>query len=253
MKSKIDWRIFFILLGLCLISVVAVFPYVLTIQGEILKQSGISFLMILVFQLFQSAIIFSIAIFIGLSLSKKIGFYLPLLDSFIKHNDWKKIMKDIYFLSIIWGIITAITIYLTDYIFTLQGSAISTSQNYAPIWQKLLASFYGGITEEVVMRLFLMTLLTWFIMKVTKQSQPNQITILISVLLSAIFFGLGHLPITASLTTLTSLIVVRAVILNGIGGIVFGMLYWKKGLESAMIAHFTADIFLLTILPLILV
>jgi hypothetical protein len=31
-------------------------------------------------------------------------------------------------------------------------------------------------------------------------------------------------------------------VLNGIGGIVFGWLYWRNGLESAMTAHFSADI-----------
>ena len=29
--------------------------------------------------------------------------------------------------------------------------------------------------------------------------------------------------------------------LNGIAAIPFGYLYWKRGLESAMIAHFCAD------------
>jgi membrane protease YdiL (CAAX protease family) len=41
-------------------------------------------------------------------------------------------------------------------------------------------------------------------------------------------------------------------LLNGIGGVVFGWLYWKKGLESAMIAHFSADIVLHVLLPAIL-
>ena len=65
-------------------------------------------------------------------------------------------------------------------------------------------------------------------------------------------FGIGHLPITADLMTLTPLIVFRALLLNGIGGVIFGWLYWKKGLESAMIAHFSADIVIYVFLPLIL-
>jgi hypothetical protein len=42
----------------------------------------------------------------------------------------------------------------------------------------------------------------------------------------------------------THIIVARAIILNGIGGIIFGWLYWKKGLESAIISHFSLDIIL---------
>jgi membrane protease YdiL (CAAX protease family) len=67
---------------------------------------------------------------------------------------------------------------------------------------------------------------------------------------AAIIFGLGHLPSTARITALTGIVVVRAIALNGVGGIIFGWLYWKKGLESAMIAHFSADIVLHIITPL---
>jgi len=61
---------------------------------------------------------------------------------------------------------------------------------------------------------------------------------------------LGHLPATALITTLTPLVIFRALLLNGIGGVVFGWLYWKKGLESSMIAHFSADITLHVLFPL---
>jgi membrane protease YdiL (CAAX protease family) len=38
--------------------------------------------------------------------------------------------------------------------------------------------------------------------------------------------------------------VARAVVLNGLAGIAFGYLYWTRGLESAMLSHFSADIIL---------
>ena len=49
---------------------------------------------------------------------------------------------------------------------------------------------------------------------------------------------------------LTPLVITRAILLNGIGGVVFGWLYWKRGLEAAMIAHFSADIVLHVLLAL---
>ena len=251
MKSIINWRIFFILLGLSLFSVSSIFPYIISIQGDLLKQSDIPISIILLVQLFQSAIIFSIAIFLGLKLAKKVNFQLPLLEALVMRKDYKKKFKDILFISILFGIFTALAIFAADYIFTLQGSAISTNQSLAPIWQKVLAAFYGGITEEILMRLFLMTLFVWIGTKILRKNQPGRYVIIISIILAAVIFGLGHLPITASLTKITPIIITRAIFLNGIGGIVFGWLYWKRGLESAMIAHFTADIFLLTILPLL--
>jgi membrane protease YdiL (CAAX protease family) len=65
-----------------------------------------------------------------------------------------------------------------------------------------------------------------------------------AIIVAAVIFGLAHLSITSTVTALTPLVIIRAVILNGIGGMIFGWLYWKKGLESAMIAHFSADIVL---------
>ncbi|MDB4228189.1 CPBP family glutamic-type intramembrane protease [Flavobacteriaceae bacterium] len=32
---------------------------------------------------------------------------------------------------------------------------------------------------------------------------------------------------------------------NSVGGIIFGWIYWKKGLESAMIAHIFAHILMI--------
>ena len=96
-----------------------------------------------------------------------------------------------------------------------------------------------------------MLVFVWIGVKLFKQTEPSKIGIITSIFLAAVIFGLGHLPITASLTTITPIVIIRAIILNGIGGIVFGWLFWKKGLESAIIAHFTADIFLLSLLPIL--
>jgi membrane protease YdiL (CAAX protease family) len=228
-----------------------VFPYIVTVQEETLKAIGQPIEIIFIAQFIQSLLLFSIAIFLGLFFTKKIDFHLPLIEAMVEKKNYNEILKDILGKSVLIGVVTAMLIYVSDAIFTTLGAAISTHQSYAPIWQKLLASFYGGIAEEILMRLFLMTFFIWIGMKLFKRNQPTKTGIIISILLAAIIFGLGHLPITASLTALSPLIIGRAIVLNGIGGIFFGWLFWKKGLESAMIAHFTTDIFLLTLLPLL--
>ena len=45
--------------------------------------------------------------------------------------------------------------------------------------------------------------------------------------------------------------VLRTLLLNGIAGIAFGWLYWKRGIEMAMLAHFSADIVLHVVTPLL--
>jgi hypothetical protein len=251
MKSIINWWIFCILLILTLLSVFAVLPYVLTLQGDLLKASEVPLSNLLLAQLVQGTIIFALAIFIGLKLTKKTGFSLPLLEAMVSGKDYKTILKEILPISIILGIITAILIFIADFLFSFLGVEITTHASPIPVWQKLLASFYGGVTEEVVMRLFLMTTFVFLGMKILRQVKPGKGVIVVSIILASIIFGLGHLPITSALTDITPLVVTRAIILNGIGGVIFGYLYWKKGLESAMVAHFTTDIVLLSLLPLL--
>ena len=252
MKLNNFWKMFLILLALSLLSTIAVLPYVLTLQANILSEIKLPLMILIPVQFLQSAIIFSIAIFLGLKLAKKVDFHLPVLEAVIAKKEYKNILRDIVPISIILGAVTAIIIYFTDILFSSLGAVITTHVNPAPIWTKLLAAFYGGISEEIFLRLFLMTLFVFLGMKILKQVKPGKGVIITSIILSAAIFGLGHLPITASLTSITPLVIGRAVVLNGIGGIIFGYLYWKKGLESAMIAHFTADVFLLTLLPFIL-
>ena len=119
-------------------------------------------------------------------------------------------------------------------------------------WKGFLASFYGGIVEEILLRLFLMSLLVWlgsFISK-TPEGKPTIGVFWTANFLAAILFGVAHLPATATIVPLTALVITRAIVLNGLAGVAFGYLYWKRGLESAMIAHFSTDIVLHVLLAL---
>jgi len=97
-----------------------------------------------------------------------------------------------------------------------------------------------------------MSLFAWlgsFISK-TSEGKPTSAVFWIANILAAVLFGLGHLPAASLIIPLTTLVVIRIVLLNALGGIIFGWLYQTRGLESAMIAHFAADIVLHVLLAL---
>ena len=107
-------------------------------------------------------------------------------------------------------------------------------------WKGLLASFYGGIGEEVLTRLFAMTLLVWLIAWATgRRTAP---VFWAAIILAAVGFAAAHIPATAVLAPLTRPVVARILVLNSLGGILFGWLYWRRGLEHAMVAHFCCDL-----------
>jgi len=98
---------------------------------------------------------------------------------------------------------------------------------------------YGGITEELMMRWGLVTLFTWAGWKLFQRGggPPRPALVWGAILLAALLFGLGHLPAVSAHVPLTGMVVLRTVLLNALGGMVFGWLFWRRSLEAAMLAH----------------
>jgi hypothetical protein len=210
--------------------------------------------LLIVIQTVQNAILFAIIIFFGMLLAKRIGLGTPILDSVSQGESASDKLRAILPTSIVLGVIAGLLIIGLD-VFVFQSAMLNElgdkaealSQTAHPAaWKGFLASFYGGIAEEIQLRLLVMSLIAWlgsFISK-TSEGKPTAAIFWTANILAAVLFGLGHLPATANIIPLTPLVITRAVLLNGVGGVIFGWLYWKRGLESAMIAHFSADIVL---------
>ena len=95
---------------------------------------------------------------------------------------------------------------------------------------------YGGITEELLLRFGFMTLVVWGIFKLAKRLTPGVYGA--GIVLSALVFALGHFPVVFQAVEAPSAGLLSYILLgNAAGGLVFGWLYWKKGLEAAIIAH----------------
>ncbi len=245
MKKSVNWRLFRLLLIACIASSILVLPYIMALSPDLAK---LLTPLLLVAQIVQAGILFSVAIYVGLLLYPKVGFTLPVLDGTAPVSHLRSVLKS----SIILGVLSGVFVILGSIPFGSLSLSLMKAEMQVPLWKAFLASLYGGIAEEVLFRLFLMTTFVWVSTKIKKTSkgQPTSISIWVVIIASSLLFGLGHLGITSSLTAITPIIILRAVILNSVS-IVFGWLYWKKGLESAMIAHFTADIVLHVITPLV--
>ena len=79
------------------------------------------------------------------------------------------------------------------------------------------------------------------------RNEPKPAYSIVAILISSVVFGIGHLPLVFSLSPQPAVAVIAFVVLaNSLFGIIAGYLYWKKGLESAMIAHMSAHAVMLT-------
>ena len=241
--------IFWTILGV--LASIAVFPYLLEINSSLLEQAPFSLPVLILVQSLQIAIFLFIGSYVGLRLGASIGLDSPIARAIVYRLPLPKPSPKTITVTTVTGLCVGSLIIGLDSLFqpflpvANQGDVPSIAR-----WKGFLASFYGGITEELLLRLFLMTLIAWIIWKVFMKgkSKPNALMFWVAIVIAAILFGAGHLPAASLIWTLTPIVVLRVILLNAIGGIAFGFLYWKQGLEYAMLAHFCADIMLHVIL-----
>ena len=172
MKKSFSWKIFFILLAASIVGVVAVLPYSLAIQGSQLSELNLpipAWLLILL-QIIQNAVLFSVVLLVGLFAANRVGLGLPVLEAKLKGEAVGQKIKAFLLPSILLGIVGSVLVILLD---TLVFSPLLTAElgkkvatlNQAALqpaaWKGLLASFYGGIDEEILLRLGLMSVLVW--------------------------------------------------------------------------------------------
>lgn len=256
-KRPFSLKVFLIVLLGAVFGLIAVIPYTLTLQSETLKavDPGMPLGLLLVIQILLNAAVYGVFVSIGLLLANRIGLGLPFIEGWLKKEPiWDRFPR-VLVVSVIVGVVGGLVIIgLDTWVFgppmkaMLQNLNITIPESiHPPAWQGFLASFEGGITEEVLLRLFVLTLLAWLgsLVSHDEQGRPSLGVLWVANILAAVLFGLGHLPATAAIgLPLNGLVVMRAIVLNGLLGIAFGWLYWTRGLESAVIAHFSADIVL---------
>lgn len=99
---------------------------------------------------------------------------------------------------------------------------------------------YGGILEEIMLRLFFMSLIAFILWKIFDRKNEKASTgiVIAANVVAAIVFAAGHLPSTVlAFGEITPLILFRCFLLNGGFGLLFGWLYRKHGIQYSMVAH----------------
>lgn len=169
--------------------------------------------------------------FIGIYFAKSVGLW----------KDERKLEKNPLIVTGIFSLIGGLAIILPDLLFFNNYSdMIASSYVSKPTVVYILgALLYGGVIEEVMLRLFVMSLVSFILYRLfdRKKEVPSTWIFIVANVLSALLFGIGHLPATLQILGDSPLIIARCIILNGGVGLLFGYLYRKYGLRYAMIAH----------------
>ncbi len=104
---------------------------------------------------------------------------------------------------------------------------------------------YGGITEEVLVRWGLMTLLVWAGWRLLQRGRDATRlgVVWFAIVLSAVLFGVAHVPaVVITMESVPASIVAYIIAGNTLFGIIAGYLFWRDGLEAAIAAHALAHV-----------
>lgn len=203
--------------------------------------------MLKLLSLIQPAVLVAVAALIGVGLASRVGLRSPVAEAVASGGDVPSAIKSQIVPGIIGGLaggvsIVSIAAVLKPFLTAEVLARLGEWGNILPLAVRLL---YGGITEEVLLRWGMMTLLVWAAWRLFQKGQdrPRPVLVVAAILLSSLIFALGHMPIAFLLFPEPTLALILFVIFgNSAFGLIAGWLYWRKGLESAMIAHMSAHV-----------
>jgi len=250
-KTLINWKVYLILVAAAIVASYTGIPYSMEVRSIAFTAAELPAL--IAQSILLVTIQFAFLVFLGMLLMKRIGLAAPILDAVTKGEPAPANLRRVLLISVATGVVAGLVVLGMDALFRpllikdLGDKANALLPGAQPAaWKGFLASFTGAIVEELWMRLGAMSLLAWLgsFLRRTPDGKPTNAIFWIANILAAAYFGYGHLAGLAALVPLTALVVTRTLLGNAIAGIIFGRLYQTRGLESAMIAHFSADIVL---------
>lgn len=246
-KRHWNWKLLFVLVGLIIPATVAILPNTINVQNVSLGWET------LVVDRLANILLISVLGGVGLLLANRIGIGMPFVEAWLKR-------EAIAWISAVTLVVLAIFLHTVVFDPPLNamldqlGITIPEETNTLPLYG-LLAAISPGITEETLFRLVGLSLIAWLggLLFPDPDGRPNLIIFWAANILFALAFGAAILPAEAATgLPLNPLVMTSTLVLNGIGGLIFGWLFWTFGLKSAVLAHILGDIFRHSLIPFIM-
>jgi hypothetical protein len=262
-RPRQDLRVAVILAALSALATVAVIPYLLQIDpARMQAAAGVPLPALVAIQALTMFIVCALLAWAGLRMGHRVGLGAPLLQRWTNRQGEAAVRTSAPGQAVALGVGAAVALLalsrlLDPLLLPPTQVAMTDIAGARSALYGVLASFYGGVVEELQLRLFLMTLIAWVATWLVRRRAGFDGALSpriawTAIVLAALLFGLGHLPAASLVWELDAGVVLRTLLLNGIGGVVFGWLFWKRGFEMAVLSHFAADLVLHALVPLLL-
>lgn len=208
--------------------------------------AGLDPLVAFVATVVNNGIVLLLAVLLGAYAAPRVGLRSHLLARTAADPDPERSFRSELPLAVGLGLASSVVVLLLDVAFApFVAAALAQLPQGAATVESVLAFvpvrfLYGGITEELILRFGLMSLVAFVGYRLLGRGDatPSRGVLWGAVVVAALLFGAGHLPAaSAAFGGLTPVLTLRTVLLNFVPGVVFGWLYWRRSLEAAMVAH----------------
>lgn len=164
----------------------------------------------------------------------------PLVLAWVQGQGVREQSGSLFRIAIPIGLLVGVAVVAEHAVFASFSSAIGKGAHPAFPFA-LLASAAAGYGEELIFRLFVLSVLALVLRFLGKAS------IHVAVVFAAALFALGHAPAAAMLTGKTlaefgSQQWAYLFVINGTAGAVYGYVYRHLGWESAAVCHFSTNV-----------
>lgn len=251
------WKLFWVLVIACLLGFGAALPYVYALFPSMVARGALPMpLPVLVtVQLMQSTIVFGGIVALGILLARKVGIEVPILRGWL-YRSGAQFTAGWLRTPLLWGLgIGALVLLLYFLVFLPLIPEWPLQQEASlPVWSRFLVCFYGAINIELVMRFFLLSLFLWLLKKIVGAATPRPGAGIFwtANVIVALIYALAHIPAAKSVMPLTPIVLAATLLPTGVAALAFGYLTWKRGIEAAMLAHFSSDFIAHVLGPMIL-
>ena len=251
--TKLTARRFAVLFGVGFIGVLTLYPMALEQLKNMPLPPGASLPALAVASLLTPTILLAVAVIIGLKTAPRLNLRSYLLDWVVHDTPGVPQFRRDIGTAVRWGLVAGVAIVIVQFGFGLVVPELAPQTGGATMGAILasipLRFLYGGITEELLLRWGLMPLIAFVLFATIGRGResPSDRVMWTAISISAVIFGMGHLPAAAATFTLTPGVVAYIIVGNAVGGIIFGWMFWRRSLEAAMLSHACAHVVLVTL------
>src|ERR1041385_8696107 len=171
--------------------------------------------------LIQPGLILALAVFVGVALAHRVGLSAPFAEALAGRGDIRSALKRQTLAGLNGGLAGGASVVFVSLLFRpiLSSETLDRIDKLGKLLPMPTRLLYGGITEEVLLRWGFMTFLVWLAWKLMQkeQGEPRAALVVSAIILSAVVFGAGHLPVailfngTATLSLVGYVIVANSI------------------------------------------